>query len=76
MSRLKERILSVRAIGSVVLAAVILVGVIAATPAEAQYFGKNKIRYDDFEWEIYHSTHFDVYFYKEELVLLEKVVVF
>jgi len=41
--------------------------------AEAQ-FGKNKVRYKDFQWEIYHSTHFDVYYYEEEKHLLEKVV--
>lgn len=39
-------------------------------------FGKNKIVYRDFEWKIYHSTHFDVYFYKEEEASLQKVVNF
>ena len=39
-------------------------------------FGKNKIVYDEFEWKIYHSTHFDVYFYEEERPSLQKVVNF
>src|SRR5437868_1103314 len=35
---------------------------------------QNKIVYDKFNWSIYHSTHFDVYFYDEEKPALEKVV--
>ncbi len=45
--------------------------------AQAQYaesFGRNKVRYDDFKWEIYHSTHFNVYYYESEADLLQKVV--
>jgi Tol biopolymer transport system component len=37
-------------------------------------FGQNKIVYDKFHWSIYHSTHFDVYFYDEEKPSLQKVV--
>ena len=36
-------------------------------------FGKNKIQYREFQWSLYHSPHFDIYFYPEEKVLLEKV---
>jgi len=39
-------------------------------------FGKNKVQYRDFEWQIYHSPHFDVYYYEAEGELLEKVVSF
>src|SRR5207237_1103631 len=35
---------------------------------------QNKIVYDKFNWSIYHSTHFDVYFYDEEKPSLQKVV--
>ncbi len=52
------------------LAAGVLVSV---DPAAAQ-FGKNKIRYDDFEWHVYHAPHFDVFYYPSEEPLLEKVV--
>ena len=48
-----------------------------AAPLEAQYteyFGKNKIQYREFEWMIYHSPHFDVYYYLAEEPLLEKVL--
>ena len=27
------------------------------------YFGKNRIRYDDFKWKIYTTEHFEIYFY-------------
>ena len=37
------------------------------------YFGKNKIMYDTFKWQIYHSTHFAIYFYDRDQVSLQKV---
>ncbi|HTR02065.1 MAG TPA: hypothetical protein VMN82_02630 [Thermoanaerobaculia bacterium] len=37
------------------------------------YFGKNKIVYDKFNWKIYHSTHFAIYFYDRDEVSLQKV---
>ncbi|MFQ5602390.1 MAG: peptidase MA family metallohydrolase [bacterium] len=35
------------------------------------YFGRNKIQYDDFEWKILKTEHFDVYFYPEMTELAE-----
>lgn len=37
-------------------------------PLSAQYsrFGKNKVQYDDFQWEILTGDHLDVYYYPEE----------
>jgi Tol biopolymer transport system component len=57
---------------------------LALAPLRAQYgpqlygegFGKNKIQYREFKWEIYHSPHFNVYYYKEEEPQLQKVVSF
>ena len=51
---------------------------LAAAPAAAQIggFGKNKIQYRDFDWQIYHSQHFDVYYYESEAQLLEKLASF
>ncbi|MBI3932588.1 MAG: PD40 domain-containing protein [Acidobacteria bacterium] len=37
-------------------------------PARAQfipYYGKNKVKYDDFAWRVYKSPHFEVYYYPE-----------
>ena len=53
--------------------AVVLVFLLAlALPARP--FGQNKIVYDTREWSVYHSTHFDVYFYEEERQSLQRVV--
>jgi DNA-binding beta-propeller fold protein YncE len=53
---------------------------LTAVPTEAQYyayFGKNdKIRYRNFDWNIYHSTHFDVYYYTDEENQLQRLVSF
>ncbi len=38
----------------------------AASSADAQYFGRNKVQYDAFDWEIIRTEHFDIYFYEEE----------
>ena len=36
------------------------------TPANAQYFGRNKVQYEKFDWRIMKSDHFDLYFYPAE----------
>ena len=52
--------------------AALLVFVFLAVPAYP--FGQNKIVYDTFKWQVYHSTHFDIYFYEEERPALQRVV--
>ncbi len=40
----------------------------APGPAQAQfipYYGKNKIKYDNFAWRVYKSPHFEVFYYPE-----------
>ena len=37
-----------------------------APRAEAQYFGRNKVQYESFKFQVLHTDHFDVYFYTEE----------
>ena len=39
---------------------------ILSNQTEAQYFGQNKVNYDNFNFEELHSKNFDVYFYPEE----------
>jgi Tol biopolymer transport system component len=56
------------------LIALLVVAVSFFMAAPALPFGQNKIVYDRFNWSIYHSTHFDVYFYDEEKPSLQKVV--
>lgn len=47
---------------------------LAASPAAAQYFGKNKISYNRFDWARYEAPHFDIYYYPEEEPFLEDVI--
>jgi hypothetical protein len=47
-------------------------------PLEAQtpfvpYFGKNRVRYDNFNWKIYQTDHFNIYFYPELESHLQRV---
>ncbi|MGH7677660.1 MAG: peptidase S9, partial [Gemmatimonadaceae bacterium] len=35
-------------------------------PAGAQYFGRNKVQYEKFDWRILKTDHFDLYFYPAE----------
>ncbi len=57
----------------------VLAMVLAGAHADAQYyasFGKNKVRYDTFEWKIYPTPHFRISFYDEVEPSLEKVASF
>ena len=54
------------------LATVLVLSFLFAAPAFP--FGQNKIVYDNFQWHVYHSTHFDIYFYEEERDSLQRVV--
>ena len=51
------------------LAAVLLTGVFGlfflTTDLEAQYFGRNKVQYERFDFKILKTKHFDVYYYPE-----------
>ncbi len=55
-----------------------IVVVASARPVAAQtgfvpYYGKNQIRYDKFEWSIYTSDHFEIYYYPEIEPHLERI---
>ena len=47
-----------------VLAAILLAG--AASPAAAQYFGRNKVQYETFDFQLLQTEHFDIHYYPEE----------
>ncbi len=61
--------------------ALAILGLLAAfvpLTAEAQtgyipYYGKNQIRYDRFDWHIYQSDHFEIYYYPEIEPHLERI---
>jgi hypothetical protein len=44
----------------------LLLALTIASPAQAQYFGRNKVQYKDFKFEVLKTAHFDIYFYEEE----------
>ena len=60
--------------------AVILILALAGAPGLAlaqtgyiPYFGKNQIRYDNFEWHTYQTEHFEIYYYPEIEPHLERI---
>src|SRR5918995_1590963 len=62
--------------GVVLLTLALMFG--AALDAYAQtsyfpYYGKNRIRYDDFKWKIYTTDHFEFYYYPEIEQHLERI---
>jgi hypothetical protein len=40
------------------------------------YYGKNKIRYDKFNWQIYTTDHFEIYYYPEVERHLERIAAY
>lgn len=46
------------------LAALLLA--LSAGGSQAQYFGKNKVQYKDFQWRIIKTEHFEVFYYETE----------
>ncbi|MDB4880490.1 MAG: surface antigen [Gemmatimonadetes bacterium] len=41
-----------------------------ASPAAAQYFGRNKVQYERFDFRIMRTSHFDMYFYPAESLVV------
>ncbi|MFQ6009065.1 MAG: hypothetical protein ACE5K8_08970, partial [Candidatus Zixiibacteriota bacterium] len=39
--------------------------VYASSDAQETYFGKNKVRYKDFDWSYIQTRHFDIHFYDD-----------
>ncbi len=52
----------VRTLCTLVLGVLLL----APLPADAQYFGRNKVEYEDFDFRILQTQHFDIYYYPRE----------
>jgi Tol biopolymer transport system component len=49
----------------------LVVGLSFPAPAEAQYFGRNKVQYDHFDFEVLQTDHFDVHYYPRERAAAE-----
>ena len=52
--------------------AVTAMDAVAQTPY-VPYYGKNKIRYDNFAWHIYTTDHFEIYYYPDIQQHLERI---
>ena len=59
---------SMRSAAPLALLGALLFG--AAHPATAQYFGRNKVQYERFDFRILRTPHFDEYFYPAESLLV------
>lgn len=44
----------------------LLAGAALPQAAQAQYFGRNKVQYENFDFQILETEHFDIYYYQEE----------
>src|SRR5437870_2429836 len=45
---------------------VILAALAIAPAAHAQYFGRNKVQYQTFDFKVLKTEHFDLYYYPQE----------
>lgn len=73
MSMRRPRILArVTILLAVVMATLIAAPVMAQTPF-VPYFGKNRVKYDKFQWHIYETEHFEIYYYPELEQHLERI---
>ncbi|HEX7069188.1 MAG TPA: peptidase S9, partial [Rhodothermales bacterium] len=48
------------------LLTIMLLAGVLAEPSQAQYFGRNKVQYDRFDFKIIETEHFQIYYYPEE----------
>jgi dipeptidyl aminopeptidase/acylaminoacyl peptidase len=58
-----------------ILTALVLGGllVMPPSPVDAQYFGRNKVQYDDFDFRVLTTPRFDIYFYPEQEEVMRDV---
>jgi Tol biopolymer transport system component len=56
------------ALSFVLFASILLID---SAPAFGQYFGRQKVQYETFDWQIMETEHFDVHFYPEEQTLTQ-----
>ena len=54
----------------------LLAGLCSAQINYFPYYGKNKVNYDPFEWKHYRTDHFDIYYYEEDIAVLQRIANF
>src|SRR5262245_4922603 len=53
-----------RGLGGVALLAAL--ACLGGADAEAQYFGRNKVRYETYDFQVLRTEHFDIHYYSRE----------
>lgn len=51
------------AVGSLRALLFCTLAVLAAQPVQGQYFGRQKVQYEDFDWQVLRTDHFSIYHY-------------
>ena len=59
----RPRLFQLKMMRTIVALGVLL---LSSAPADAQYFGRNKVQYDRFAFSILQTPHFDIYYYASE----------
>ena len=50
-----------------------VVTLLVAPAAQAQYFGRNKVQWEDFDFKVLQTEHFDIYYYDQEADVVQDV---
>jgi Tol biopolymer transport system component len=61
-----------RVIVRVVLSALLLTLLVVPT-SQAQYFGRNKVQWEQFDFKVLQTEHFDIYYYEQEADVVEDI---
>jgi Tol biopolymer transport system component len=51
---------------NIIMITIVLLAMVLFKNSHAQYFGQNKMQYQDFNFKILESRHFDIYYYPDE----------
>ncbi|HVT45304.1 MAG TPA: BamA/TamA family outer membrane protein [Thermoanaerobaculia bacterium] len=49
----------------------LLLFIVFSHSLQAQYFGRNKVQWEKFDFRILHTDHFDIYYYSDDLAAIE-----
>lgn len=52
---------------------VLAIALLVPAAAEAQYFGRNKVQWEDFDFKTLRTEHFDIYYYDDSAPVIEDV---
>jgi Tol biopolymer transport system component len=62
----KHQVLGMRVLRWSVVSVVLMIPALVPPVVNAQYFGRNKVEYTDFDFRILTTEHFDIYYYERE----------